>query len=61
MTTTETPTSPAQQSPIRWWQSQLGLGIAWLVLGVALLLYMTVEIVLGRADLINAAIGGRAA
>ncbi|WP_419854112.1 hypothetical protein [Candidatus Poriferisodalis sp.] len=38
---------------------RLGLGIAWLVLfglGIALPLYVTVEIVLGRRDLIDTAI-----
>ncbi|WP_419854113.1 hypothetical protein [Candidatus Poriferisodalis sp.] len=57
MSSPEAPASPAQQSPTRWrrFRSQLGLGIAWLVLfglgfgGAALLL----GIVLGRTDLID--------
>ena len=61
MSTPEATTSPAQQSPSRWQRvrSQLGLGIAWLVLlglCIALPLYVSVEIVLGRTDLIDAAI-----
>lgn len=61
MSTTEAPASPAQQSPSRWqrFRSQLGLCIAWfvlLVLGIALPLYVIGQIVLGRTDLIDAAI-----
>ncbi|WP_419854903.1 hypothetical protein [Candidatus Poriferisodalis sp.] len=59
MSTTEAPTSPAQQSPSRWRRvrSRLGLCIAWLVLlvlGVALPLLLLSQIVLdGRTDLFS--------
>ena len=65
MSTTETPASPAQQSPSPWqrFRSQLGLGIAWLVpfvLGAAgaVLLLLLLGRIVGGADLINAGIGG---
>ena len=66
MSTTETPASPAQQSPSPWqrFRSQLGLGIAWLVPfvlgaagGVLLLLLLDRVVLGGRADLINGGIG----